>query len=108
MEYSHNFGSNFPNEIIPVGTKKDIDDTVKELINQYYLCIESGDLASANQLYEANKDTLESYQINMEYINKLEEEIYNTGIFALNSIKSIVSSDIPTSQSVDSFWYQDY
>lgn len=32
MEYSHNFGSNFPNEIIPVGTKKDIDDTIKELI----------------------------------------------------------------------------
>ena len=92
MEYSHNFGSNFPNETIPVGTKKDIDDTVKELINQYYLCVESGDLASANQLYEENKDTLESYQINMEYINKLEEEIYNTGIFALNSIKSIVSA----------------
>lgn len=108
MEYSHNFGSNFPNKIIPVGTKKDVDDTVKALINQYYSCIESGDLSSANQLYEANKDTLEPYQINMEYMNRLEEDIYNTGIFALNSIKSIVSSDEPASQSVDSFWYQDY
>lgn len=108
MEYSHNFGSNFPNETIPVGTKKDVDDTIKALIKQYYSYIESGDLASANQLYEANKDTLEPYQINMEYINRLEEDIYNTGIFALNSIKSIVSSDEPASQSVDSFWYQDY
>lgn len=108
MEYSHNFGSNFPNETIPVGTKKDVDDTVKALINQYYSCIESGDLASANQLYEANKDTLEPYQINMEYINKLEEEIYNMGITVLNSVKSIINQTEPVTQSVDSFWYQDY
>ena len=108
MEYSHNFGSNYPSELIPVGDKKDIDDAVKSLIIEYNSYISAGDLTSANTLYDSNKDTLESYQINMKYINKLEEEIYNTGIFALNSIKSIVSSDIPASQSVDSFWYKDY
>lgn len=108
MEYSHNFGSNFPNKIIPVGTKKDIDDTVKELINQYYSYLSSGDLSSANALYESNKETLEPYMIDMEYINKLEEEIYNMGITVLNSVKSIISPTEPVTQSVNSFWYKDY
>ena len=108
MEYSHNFGSNFPSELMPVGTKKDIDDNVKDLINQYYSYISVGDLSSANSLYESNKDTLEPYMINMEYINKLEEEIYNAGFTVLNSVKSIINSTEPASQSVNSFWYKDY
>lgn len=108
MEYSHNFGSNFPSELIPVGDKKDIDDTVKSLINQYNSYISAGNLTSANALYESNKNTLEPYMINMKYINRLEEEIYNTALSALNQIKSVISSTEPASQSTDSFWYQDY
>lgn len=108
MEYSHNFGSNFPNELLPIGTKKDVDDTVKDLINQYYSYLSSGDLPSANALYESNKEILEPYMINMEYINKLQEEIYNMGITVLNSVKSIISPIEPATQSVNSFWYQDY
>ena len=46
--------------------------------------------------------------INMKYINRLEEEIYNTALSALNQIKSVISSTEPASQSTDSFWYQDY
>lgn len=46
--------------------------------------------------------------INMEYINKLEEEIYNMGITVLNSVKSIISQTEPVTQSVNSFWYKDY
>ena len=108
MEYSHNFGSNFPSELIPVGDKKDIDDAVKSLINQYNSYISAGDLTSANALYESNKNTLEPYMINMKYINRLEEEIYNTALSALNQIKSVISSTEPANQSTDSFWYQDY
>lgn len=108
MDYSHNFGSNFPIELIPVGDKKDIDDTVKSLINQYNSYISAGDLTSANALYESNKNILEPYMINMKYINRLEEEIYNTALSALNQIKSVISNSEPANQSTDSFWYQDY
>lgn len=108
MEYSRNFGSNFPSELIPVGTKKDIDDSAKTLINQYYSLVASGDLDAANTLYSSNKATLEPYMINMAYINRLEEEIYNTGLSILNSSSSIISQTEPASQNVDSFWYTDY
>ena len=108
MEYSHNFGSNFPSELIPVGDKKDIDDTVKDLIVQYNSYISVGNLDSANELYENNKTKLDSYAIKMKDINRIEEEIYNTGLFALNQIKNIISDTEPASQSVGSCWYQDY
>lgn len=108
MEYSYNFGSNFPNELIPVGDKKDIDDTVKDLIIQYDSYISAGNLDLANELYENNKDILDSYAIKMKDINRLEEEIYNIALYVLNQIKSVISDSEPSSQSVDSYWYQDY
>ena len=108
MEFSHNFGSNFPSELIPVGDKKDIDDTVKDLVEQYNSYISVGDLSSANTLYESNKDILEPYIINMKYINRLNEEIYNTALSVLNQVKSIISNSEPVGQTTGSFWYQDY
>lgn len=108
MEYLYNFGSTFPKELISVGDKKDIDDSVKDLILQYYNYISNGDLTSANNLYENNKNTLDSYSINMKFINRLEEDIYNIGLSALNQIRNIISDSEPISQSVDSYWYQDY
>ena len=108
MDYSHNFGSNFPIELIPVGDKKDIDDTVKSLIIAYNSYISAGDLTSANELYDSNKTMLEPYSINMKLINRLEEEIYNTSLYALNQVKNIISDTEPANQSVNSFWYQDY
>lgn len=108
MNYSHNFGSNFPNELIPVGNKKDIDNTVKDLIVQYQSYIASGDLASANELYEQNKDKLDPYIINVKMLNRMQEDIYNTAVFALKQIKNVVSETEPADQNVDSFWYADY
>lgn len=108
MEYSHNFGSNFPGELVTVGDKKDIDDSVKDLISQYYSFLSSGELSSAHELYENNKEVLEPYSLNMKHINRLEEDIYNTGLFALNQIKNVISNAEPAAQSQDSFWYQDY
>lgn len=108
MNYSYNFGSNFPRELIPVGTKKDIDDSVKDLIIQYYSLIDSGNISEANALYLNHKDTLESYVINMNYISRLEEEIYNIGFSVLNQITNIISDTEPSTQSVGGFWYQEY
>ncbi len=107
MEYSHIFGSNFPSGIISVGTKQDIDDSVKDVIMQYYTLMESGRLNDAQILYSNNKELLEPYMINMEYINRLEEEIYNIGLTALNQSTNIVLSNEPASQPENGFWYKE-
>lgn len=108
MDYSNKFGSNFPNEVIPVGTKKDIDDSVKSLISQYYSLIDSNNLDEASTLYNNNKAILEPYIVNSDYFNRLEEEIYNVGIAALNNITTIISDTEPLTQSVNSHWLKEW
>ncbi len=108
MEYSRNFGSNFPNELVPVGTKKDIDDTAKELIIQYYKLIESGKISEANALYAANKTLLEPYMIDMAYVNRLEEETYNIGLGMLKKTEIVISNSEPIDQPENGVWYQEY
>lgn len=108
MNYTRNFGSNFPDELIPVGTKRDVDDSVSGLIAQYYSYIDAGNITAANSLYNENKDLLEPYQIDMAYINRLEEEIWNTAVATLNKLTTIVSDTAPLSQSKNSFWLQEY
>ena len=108
MGYSKNFGSNFPDSLIPVGTKKDVDDSVKTLIAKYYEYIDCGDYTSANVLYTNNQDTLEPYMIDMALINRFEEEIYNIGYYTLNQMTTIVADNEPETQSVDSTWYLEY
>lgn len=108
MEYSNIFGSNFPEELIPVGTKKDIDDDVQTVIMQYYSLMDSGKLSEANALYEENKASLEPYVIDMAYINKLEEELYNIGLGLLKKAETIISDSEPADQNEYGFWYQEY
>ena len=108
MAYSHNFGSNFPDELIPVGTKKDIDNSVRNLISQYYSYIDAKDINSAATLYDENKSILEPYMVNSDYFNRLEEDIYNIGVFALNSATTIISDTEPISQSVNSHWLKEW
>lgn len=108
MQYSHNFGSNFPNGLIPFGNKKDLDDSVKDLVAEYYSYLSIGDLNQANELYENNKETLEPYSIKMKEINRQHEEIYNIALYALNQIKSVISDKEPITQSEGSYWYVDY
>ena len=117
MEYSNQFGSNFPASIISIGTKKDIDSyvvdsatgtTVADLVTQYYSYIDSADIDSAKALYEANKSILESYIIDAAYINRLEEEIYNTGLLVLKQAVSVINESEPADQMTDGYWYEDY
>lgn len=108
MNYSRNFGSNFPEELVPVAAKKDVDDSVSNLISQYYSYIDAGNITAASTLYTENKDLLEPYQINMAYINRLEEEIWNACVATLNKLTTIVSDTTPLSQSKNSFWLQEY
>lgn len=108
MEYSRNFGSNFPQSLIPVGTKKDVDDSVSSLISQYYSFCDKGDMNSAAQLYKNNKTLLEPYIVDSAYFNFIEEEIYNIGVGLLNTTKSIISDTEPISQSENSHWLKEF
>ena len=109
MGYSRTFGSNFPGECIPLGTHKDVDNTVVNLVNQYNSYIQAGNMPAASNYYAKNKAKLEPYMINTSYINRLEEEIYNTGLYALSSSSSITSDTEPeVEQNVNSYWLQDY
>ena len=108
MEYSHIFGSNFPNEVVAVGSKKDIDDSVMSLVLQYYTYIDAKDLDSATTLYNENKDTLDPYIVDSNYFSMLEEEIYNAGLLALQSSTSIISDSEPASQSINSHWLKEF
>lgn len=107
MEYSREFGSNFPSELIPVGTKKDVDDSVKDLITQYYQLVESGSLDMAAKLYEDNQNILSEYAIKMSDINRFEEEIYNIGLDVLKKLTTIINDKEPATQSNGSFWYRE-
>lgn len=106
MEYSRIFGSNFPNSLIEVGTKKDIDDTVIELVNQYTAYINSGNIGAANTLYQKNKDVLDSYSLGMKDFNLLLEEIHNIGVDVLQQTKIAISLSPPATMSENSIWYE--
>ena len=106
--YSHNFGSNFPTEAIEVGQKKNVDNTVKTLVFQYYSLIDGGYIDAAKDLYEANESILKDYIIDMAYINRLEEEIYNIGIKAVSNSSILISDTEPSTQMTDSIWLQEY
>ena len=109
MSYSRTFGSNYPSTLIQLGTHKDVDNSVVGLVNQYNAYVQAGNMVAAGNLYNQNKAKLEPYVLNMSYINRLEEEIYNTGLYALSSNSSITSDTEPTiEQNVGSYWLQDY
>ena len=108
MEYSRNFGSKFPEELIPVGTKKDIDDTSAPLINQYYAYIDAGNITEANRLYNDNKELLDKYSINMNYINFIEEELWNMSVLTLKKTSTIITDNEPATQPRYGFWLQEY
>ena len=108
MEYSRYFGSNFPNDLIAVGSKKDVDDAVKSLVIQYYDYMDAGNMSAANQLYADNYDVLKDYIIDMGYINYLEEEIYNIALAILKRFPVVFGESEPAELAQDGYWYQDY
>lgn len=108
MAYSRTFGSRFPSRCIEVGTRKDVDDLVVSVIQQYNAYVNSGNMAGAAALYEQNKTLLEPYMIDMAYINRLEEEIYNTGQYAMYTASSVISEEQPAEQGSGGYWLRDY
>ena len=106
MDYSRIFGSQFPNSLIEYGTKKDVDDTVIDLVNRYYNYISSNNMTAANALYEANKELLEPYSVKMKDFNLLLEDTHNIGLYALKQTKIVVDENMPATMSDNGIWYE--
>lgn len=109
MNYQRNFGSKFPDELIDVGTKKNVDDSVLELVNQYNAYIQNKDIASAEALYDANKSKLSPYKFDSFDVNRIYEEVYNVGLCALSFQNTIISDTEPVAeQMIGSVWLKEY
>ena len=96
--YSRIFGSQFPEHEMELIEYKDIGEApaaIQLLARQYYSFMEAGNYTSAYNILKENKNDLIQYYIGMDLLNKLEEEIYNTQIFASKNNTVIIGTDVP-------------
>ena len=104
--YSRVFGSQFPEKEMELTKYKDIGEApsaVQNLARQYYEHMEAKDYASASILLNNNWNGLRQYYFGTQMLNKLEEELYNAQLFALNNNTVIISSTEPdVSESINS------
>lgn len=108
MEYSRNFGSQYPEVQMTVSEKKDIDNSVSKTVNKIETYVKNNNLSEAAKLMEENAELLEPYIINSEFFNLIQEEIYNIGLLAISKQNSMVSNTQPTTQTVaGSYWLKD-
>lgn len=104
--YSRESGSNFPDSLLDMPDMKDIDDSVKDVIMQYYAFITQGNIDSALTLKEFHPE-LDSYWFDAAKINLLKEEIQNLGIYAKLLRRSTISDTEPEGfYDTGTVWYQ--
>lgn len=94
ITYSRESGSLFPDSLLNMEKFKDIDDTVKDVILEYYTDISQGRITEAMSLKEAHTE-LAPYWIDASKLNLLKEEIQNIGIYAQKLRSTVVSSEEP-------------
>ena len=96
--YSKAFGSQYPDAVMELTEYKDIGEAstdVQSLAQHYYTLMEQNDFAGASTLLNENWNKLGKYYCGMEMLNKLEEELYNTQIYALKKNSVYMSKDEP-------------
>lgn len=104
--YSRESGSQFPDSLLNMNDFKDMDDTVKNLIMQYYQFIVEGNIDSAIAIKETNPE-LRDYWVDAARLNLLKEEIQNIGIYAKLLHGTVVSDTEPTLDYAEgTYWIQ--
>ena len=78
-KFTHEY-SNFPDELITIVNYKNVNDTIGELINQINNYRKDGNYTAAQILIDDYASQLKQYNLDMEIINKIIEEIRNTQI----------------------------
>ena len=97
-DYSRVFGSQFPETVMELTEYKDIGEApadVQILAQEYYALVEAKNFINASALLEENWSKLGQYYCGMEMLNKLEEELYNTQLFAQKNNTVIMGTDEP-------------
>lgn len=92
--YSRECGSFFPDSLLNMPEFKDIDDSVKDVMMQYYQFLDENNYDSACALLEAHPE-LGSYTVNAAKLNLMTEELSNIGKYALLLRTNIVSDTEP-------------
>lgn len=106
VTYSRESGSQFPDSLLNMNDFKDMDDTVKDLIMQYYQFIVEGNIDSAIAIKETNPE-LEDYWVDAARLNLLKEEIQNIGIYAKLLHGTVISDTEPTLDYAEgTYWIQ--
>lgn len=108
ITYSRESGSLFPDLILSMNDKKDIDDSVKDIVMQIYSLIENNKINKAKALRNDHPE-LDDYEVNATDFNLLAEEIQNIGIYTKRLSGTVVSKDEPTlDYDTGSSWIQPF
>ena len=79
--YTHDFGAQWPNELITLTHYRDADNSIGSILAQIKQAQQSGDYATAQQIIQNNRQALQGYVIDSSAINKYIEEIRNLEIY---------------------------
>ena len=79
--YTHEFGSQYPTDIIDLTNYKNADNTIGTLLNQIKACEANGDYAGAQTIISQSINTLKQYVLDSTAINRYVEEIRNIEIY---------------------------
>lgn len=106
INYSRESGSLFPDQVINIPDFKDVDDSIKDIIMQYYQLLSDNDFNSARMFLRSYPE-LDNYIVNAKKLNLLFEELQNIAIFAKLQKLSVISQDEPLGQyDIGTAWYQ--
>lgn len=107
IPYSRESGSLFPDSVLDMKPLKDIDDSVKDVMKEYYRFMEEGNIDSALALKDAHPE-LQDYWVSAAKLNRITEEIQNIEIYA-KLLRTNVISDTEPELNYDTgcFWIQE-
>lgn len=103
VEYANEF-SNFPSELITRHNFKNVTDSVSSIINQINTLRSQGQYGQAAILVNDNQALLSQHIIDAITLRTLEEEIYNTQIYAQKSGQGVYLDETEPDCLVGDIW----